>query len=102
ITTEHTLEKLARLRKYVIANNCRQHCICAIGANEYRISTFGSLLSFCPSMTFTIEQQNKILSLVTTFGCRRRGRRMDETLNSTNARTLAAMLLGFFFFISAS
>jgi len=46
--------------------------------------------AFCPSVTFTIEQQNKILSLVTTFGCRRRGRRIDESPNSTNAWTLAA------------
>ena len=29
--------------------------------------------AFCPSLTFTIEQQNKILSLVTTFSCRRWG-----------------------------
>src|SRR5258705_13148095 len=26
--------------------------------------------AFFPSLTFTIEQQNKILSLVTTFSCR--------------------------------
>jgi len=43
--------------------------------------------AFCPSLTFTIERQNKILSLVTTFGCRRRGRRIDEAPNSTNAWT---------------
>jgi len=41
--------------------------------------------AFCPSLTFTIEQRNKILSLVTTFSCRRRGRRIDEAPNSTNA-----------------
>jgi hypothetical protein len=32
-----------------------------------------------------IEQQNKNLSLVTTFSGRRRGRRIDEVPNSTNA-----------------
>ena len=48
--------------------------------------------AFCPSLTFTIKQQNKFLSLVTTFGSRRRGRRIDEVPNSTNAWTLAAIL----------
>jgi len=58
--------------------------------------------AFCPSLIFTIEQQtafakataveNKILSLVKTFSSRRRGRRIDEAPNSTNACKLAAML----------
>src|SRR5438094_208415 len=67
------------------------HCICSIGADEYRVSSFGSLLSFCSSLIFTIKLLNKFLSLVTTFSCRRRGRRIDEVPNSTNARTLAAI-----------
>jgi hypothetical protein len=49
-----------------------------LGAEEYRVSSFGSLFSFCPSLTFTIELLNNFLSLVTTFGRRRWGRRMDE------------------------
>jgi len=43
-------------------------------------------------LTFTIEQQNKFLSLVTTFGCRPAiAGRMDEVPNSTNALTLVAI-----------
>jgi len=52
--------------------------------NSVFIIRFAAQL-FCPSLTFTIEQQNKILSLVTTFSSRRRGRRIDEVPNSTNA-----------------
>jgi hypothetical protein len=48
--------------------------------------------AFCPSLTFTIRQLNKILSLVTTFGCRRRGRRPDEVPNSTNALNVGGKL----------
>jgi len=59
-------------------NDGVQHCICAIGAGEYRVSSFGSLLSFCAGLTFTIQPQNKILSLETTFSFRRRGRRMEN------------------------
>ena len=49
-----------------------------LGCDAERRSASGSLFGFCPSSTFTIEQQNKILPLVTTFGNRRRGRRIDE------------------------
>jgi len=38
--------------------------ICSIGADEYRVSSFCSLLSYCPGLIFTIEQQNMFCTLV--------------------------------------
>jgi hypothetical protein len=66
--------------------------ICAIGVRrKASFNCSNATQLFVPSLTFTIEQQNKFLSLVTTFDQRRRGRRIDEVPNSTNALTLAAI-----------
>jgi hypothetical protein len=58
--------------------------ICAIGADESSVSSFGSLLSFygLDIINLTLEYNFGITSLL---GSRRRGRRIDEVPNSTNA-----------------
>jgi hypothetical protein len=66
--------------------------LCYWGATQSVVQLSVTLFSFLSRLTFTIERQNKFLSLVTTFGCRRRGRRMDEVPNSTNAWTLCVII----------